>query len=374
MKKTIYIIFYLIIISKAYSQVGIGTTDPKANLHINASNSSSPLNSDGLIIPRVSTFPTINPTEIGIEIFHLGNATVEAGYYFWDGVQWRSLKSIPSNFSATSSAFIPNNSTNLVFITDVRDNAFFDFHFLINCYSRNGKVYGQIVDGVIHVSKFYSFISNAVTDEFTVAGQVTNNGTNDVTIGNNAFGNIRLVMQNNKLYWVPNYNACGSSIKLVAGNVFYIDSSNTLWKQSGSNIYFNIGNVGIGTSAPNASLDVVGDILFSGKISNLSDERIKKNIENYDDGLDVLLKLNPVKYQYNNLYDKKIDTNQVHIGLIAQDVEKHAPYLIDEINKETEIGKLDLKAVKYNDIILLLINSIKELNNKIEKLENQIKK
>lgn len=37
-----------------------------------------------------------------------------------------------------------------------------------------------------------------------------------------------------------------------------------IWSQNGSNIYYNSGNVGLGTSAPAGKLDVIGDICLSG--------------------------------------------------------------------------------------------------------------
>ena len=40
-----------------------------------------------------------------------------------------------------------------------------------------------------------------------------------------------------------------------------IPAGGSLWTQTGNNIYYNTGNVGIGTTAPGAKLDVAGDLL-----------------------------------------------------------------------------------------------------------------
>lgn len=49
-----------------------------------------------------------------------------------------------------------------------------------------------------------------------------------------------------------------------SGNILTTTSPATQWTTSGSNIYFNSGNVGIGTATPAYKLDLVGDINITG--------------------------------------------------------------------------------------------------------------
>ena len=81
MKKIIFIsiILYPFLM---VSQVGIGTTDPKSLLDIKVLNISNPTNEDGILIPRISDFPTTDPTadQNGMLIYHTGNKN----FYYWE--------------------------------------------------------------------------------------------------------------------------------------------------------------------------------------------------------------------------------------------------------------------------------------------------
>lgn len=88
MKNNIFLIVMLFF-SFTYSQVGIGTNDPKATLHIEPSNASSPSGKDGILIPRVNDFPVAQSK--GQIVFLQGHATLETGFYYFDGIDWNSF-------------------------------------------------------------------------------------------------------------------------------------------------------------------------------------------------------------------------------------------------------------------------------------------
>ena len=63
MEKKKYLLLVLILsINFSIAQVGIGTTSPDAQLDIRSSNQVTPINTDGILIPKVDSFPVINPT------------------------------------------------------------------------------------------------------------------------------------------------------------------------------------------------------------------------------------------------------------------------------------------------------------------------
>jgi len=56
-----------------------------------------------------------------------------------------------------------------------------------------------------------------------------------------------------------------------AGNITLPTSSPSVWSVNGTNIYYNTGNVGIGTTTPSEKLTVSGDInILGNKLTNLA--------------------------------------------------------------------------------------------------------
>ncbi|USN56781.1 MAG: hypothetical protein H6766_07310 [Candidatus Peribacteria bacterium] len=63
----------------------------------------------------------------------------------------------------------------------------------------------------------------------------------------------------------------GNDLSISSGNSINLSFlSSTLWQQSGSDIYYTSGNVGIGVSNPQYTLDIVGTI---NQTTTLSDGR-----------------------------------------------------------------------------------------------------
>ncbi|HET7361730.1 MAG TPA: hypothetical protein VFI78_07350 [Salinimicrobium sp.] len=77
-------------------QVGINTTDPKAQLDIAISDMDSPKITDGILIPRINNFPASDPTaaQHGMLVF-LNSAKVgfPIGFYYWsqDSKSWKPI-------------------------------------------------------------------------------------------------------------------------------------------------------------------------------------------------------------------------------------------------------------------------------------------
>jgi hypothetical protein len=228
------------------------------------------------------------------------------------------------------------------------------------------------------------------------AGQTNVTGSNLVIIGYNA-----------------NVSADGFTNAIAIGSNAVVGGSNTMvLGGTGANAV----NVGIGTSTPTYPLDVVGSIRTSGYYyfngtsaatgatqylfgisgsymgctdhfipnnsnsqdlgtslwrwrtlytnnnpSVSSDVRLKENISGITYGLNEVLQLRPVTYNYKNETSK-----EKKMGLIAQEVRSIIPEIVDEGN-----DSLKILSVKYGDLIPVLIKAVQELDKKLASQTNK---
>lgn len=83
-------------ISETNAQVGINTTDPKAQLDIRIDDPAAPGPTDGILIPRISNFPSTSPTtdQHGMMIFLTSQkGDFSPGFYWWNSAaaKWEGL-------------------------------------------------------------------------------------------------------------------------------------------------------------------------------------------------------------------------------------------------------------------------------------------
>lgn len=128
------------------------------------------------------------------------------------------------------------------------------------------------------------------------------------------------------------------------------------------------GNVGIGTTAPTALLDVNGGACKSSGGSTwatCSDIRVKKDTSAFTDGLSVIKKIHPVRFRYNGKAGIK-DTNTLNIGVIAQQIQPIAPYTVDTFMAKldsTDTQETQLLDYNASPLFYLFINAFKELDS-----------
>jgi hypothetical protein len=151
------------------------------------------------------------------------------------------------------------------------------------------------------------------------------------------------------------------------------------------------GNVGIGTVNPTATLSVNGTANKpgGGTWATFSDARLKKNIKPFSEGLDKLLLINPVSFQYNE--QSGFNTEKEYVGIIAQDMKSIMPSTVEEITLEVSNTKEFTKGAKEasaqreasntkstylsydgSSLTYVVINSIKEQQEMIDQQKKQI--
>lgn len=136
------------------------------------------------------------------------------------------------------------------------------------------------------------------------------------------------------------------------------------------------GNVGIGTNiAPDQRLSVNGNASKTGGApwATFSDIRLKKDIQEYTDGLEKVLKIRPVNFRYNSV-SGYTDTTKYYVGVIAQEVQKIAPYMISAHKRKLRPGDnayTDILQYDANALTYMLVNAIKEQQKLIESLQQE---
>ena len=124
--------------------------------------------------------------------------------------------------------------------------------------------------------------------------------------------------------------------------------------------YFTGGtNKTVEINGDTGSIVTIGDLTSKG---SFSDERLKENIKPLEKGLETIEQIKTYTFNYK---DGPQDT---HPGVIAQELEEIVPEVVYDI--EMEEGTY--KAVRYQQLVPLLINAIKDLSEKVNVLENML--
>ena len=131
------------------------------------------------------------------------------------------------------------------------------------------------------------------------------------------------------------------------------------------NVYAN-GTIGAteGPYSAITSIQTVGGIVTV--LADVSDEALK-NHSPYVGGLTEVLSINPIKYTWNEEGQKitKYDKDRTFVGFRAQDVQKAIPEAVTQSKSHPQYLGFDDRP-----IIAALVNAVKELSAKIDKLEN----
>ena len=154
------------------------------------------------------------------------------------------------------------------------------------------------------------------------------------------------------------------------GGIFSTPNTTT-----GNSSYVGTGTenkVGIGTASPTQMFSVYGgNVVCSGNITAYgtasSDERLKTNIRNIENSMDIINNIRGVRFNWNeNMLNVNphADLNKNEIGLIAQELEGIIPEVVDNSN--------EYKIVNYEKIVPILIEALKEQNKLINSLNTKI--
>jgi hypothetical protein len=240
-----------------------------------------------------------------------------------------------------------NNDAGFVTTTGPNDN------YYLNGITKSGNTLTFAVTGASNQT--YTFGSNAFnSNSYYLAsnpsGYTSNTGTTTASNSQNFTNKTGNISQ-----WNNNSG--------YTTNVGDITSVNSV-AQNGITAGGTSGGVNISMSGTYS-----GDFRVTGEISATadvvayysSDERLKDNVKVIENASDKVAQLRGVEFDWN---DKQTTYEGHDVGVIAQDVEKVLPELVQTRDD-------GYKAVKYEKIVGLLIEAIKDLQDEVKALKGE---
>jgi hypothetical protein len=399
----------------SFGLIGIGITNPRANLHIHNQGAMIKLtdnsNSNGLSLYKTSNSYLINHEDTNLiigcgtcnqrealKIDNSNNLTINNNLNF-DCITNTEISITTTPTNKTSFLHYNNSIINIgrdlgygSTVTTFHNNIIINSNIGVGVASPIEKIH---VNGIIATmtsdTRNFIRVFNDSTTAFIDAGSATEGfafriNSSGAIYGENANFNEKMRIKSNGNVGIGNNNPItnGNDTNLCIGNSSLLNSSGFLIigkKTSDFQRHFKLGygdanfvalgdfgtNNNPGTwkqqlkihwNCPANTLLIYenGDANLYGRLYQTSDRKIKKEVKTIENSLMKVNQLNGVEYV-------NINDNSSHIGLIAQEVEPIIPQVVS-YNPET-----DLKAVAYGNLTPLLINAIKELSEKIRVLE-----
>lgn len=350
MKKTIILLGVMFCGFISAQSVGINTPTPNSNsiLDIVSTN-------QGLLPPRIALTSTALPSPLSAHVAGMlvyNTATVNdvlPAIYYNNGTEWVIAKGVAENIYNSDGTLTDDRSVTMSGKT---------LNFGNSEPTERVGIGGVDPFAKLNVNGFIQFASDT---DYGV-GHVFNDATGE-KYGITQTGSFADGGGSTRIY---------TSGAGTPGNI-------TLGKYTGASSYTSWvlinkeGKVGIGTTSPTSVLSVNGtaDKPGGGSWGTFSDRRVKKDITDFKDGLNVIAKLNPVTYRYNERSGYK-DLNKEYVGFIAQDVESTAPYMVNIIDDTKKSGLKDKRELDESALTKILVNAIKEQQREIEKLGKDI--
>jgi len=218
-----------------------------------------------------------------------------------------------------------------------------------------------------------NFVTGGESGSFSILGEIDFHADNNPTVAPVWTGQPSATI-------MVNATASPGAGEIAPAKISFATTPIAASSPSNRLVIFETGNIGIGPNAvltAAATLHVDGDIRFedltggganlivdgSGNVTVSSDERLKDIKGNYTRGLNSIMQLEPITYQWNEL--SGMETQGFYTGFSAQNVQKSIPEAVGTDSR----GYLTLAD---RPIIASLVNAVKEQQAEIETLKNEI--
>jgi hypothetical protein len=350
------------------TNIGIGTTNPIYKLH-----SSGIINSDGGYVNSQATFTksyslgniaanttyTLGQLDFGTVYTHHFRVRVSsyAGTKTFDFIGYQAgLSKTVSGVPYQQDRF---NTLDVVLekVVDGSNQITGVKIGIKNGYSGEDFIYSATIECLSVFSNWTALASNTTLTTFTpgVSNYVIAEA-GSVGIGTTSPGTTLDIIGNVR---ATSFTGSFSGSVAAAGSNTQIIYNNSGVLAGSSNLVFNGSNVGIGSVSPAYPLDVNGTVRVTTLIET-STKILKENIQPYSTDINKFKKLKPVSFNWK-------DTKKEDIGLIAEDLNKVFPEFVSKDDGKP-VG------IHYGKLAAIFINVIKEQQERIETLEKQVKK
>lgn len=161
---------------------------------------------------------------------------------------------------------------------------------------------------------------------------------------------------------VSNSNFSGTDLAVSNGGTGSSSSSGArtnLGLGTSNDVRFDSFGVGTNASGTTGEIRATNDVT-----AYYSDDRLKVRLSNISNSLDKVNSLNGFYYKPNKIAQELGYEDELRVGVSAQEVDK----VLSEAITDAPISKKYM-AVQYDKLIPLLIEAVKELTLKVEKLE-----
>ena len=289
----------------------------------------------------------------------IGTVTSTGGYYY--------LLSASGGVNSTSSPLLYGDTTNMVLKPGSGNGAMY-----FQNYAGANKGYIAYSTGGMYFPILYDYDSTGY--------YVDPAGTSNMNVVNMLGG-----------YWRSYQNTgYGGPVGAYVGYSTALEGACTSFHRGGayalnmgldSDNVFRIG--GWSAAANRLQLDMSGNFYVAGNVTAYSsDERLKENIVTISDPIGMLKRLRGVFYDWKEWVNEDFGFNPIDrhdIGVIAQETQKVIPQAVKTAGFDTglhgksETGERYL-TVQMEKIIPVLIESMKELVNRVEYLEAELAK
>ena len=306
---------------------------------------------------RSNSTSGVYSTAMGYDTTASDYASTVIGQYNSSG----SSATSSSSFSTSAPAFVIGNGTSSGSLSDAFKVMFNGDAYISSSLYLGGTAVTSTAAEINYVDGVTSNVQTQLdSKQATITGAATTIASSDLTasraLTSNASGKVEVsAVTSTELGYLDGVTSpvqtqldskLSSSGNITTGGNIIIPDSGTVGSSTDNDAM---------TIASNGNVTFSQDLTVSGDITVSSDQRLKSNIKSLGSTISKLMQIDGKTYTIKNNGIEKI-------GILAQEVQKVFPELVSE-------DKNEMLAVNYQGLVPVLINALKEQDEKINRLE-----